>query len=247
MKVESILLKKFQENSLAHFYHIKNSRAYEQEHTEYFHQWMISLLKSCTQSASLKQQWSNVTDILFVGLEEPKSQYQVQDFLEVFKMQEVKPLQLGHQFIVISHAHKISSTIWNKLLKVLEEPRECSSIFLLNPTSCKLLPTIESRCLDIRLAPEGPKGESEAYELLQKQLKAQIKTHEFIELYKNNEQKQEQLIQCLLGLDYGDRFEALESLLKLLSRLKQSQEFHNSSATRLYHIHQFLTQYPPQF
>lgn len=87
-------------------------------------------------------------DILWVNKTSEKGRpYRVQDndFNEMFKFLDFKPLNLSKRFIFIKDAHLLSYIISNKLLKTLEEPNQNAVIIFLAPQDSHFIPTIISR------------------------------------------------------------------------------------------------------
>jgi DNA polymerase-3 subunit delta' len=75
----------------------------------------------------------------------------IQEFL-IDKV-SARPTLSGRKVFVVSEAEKLNAASQNSLLKVLEEPPEYCSIFLLCTRLEKLLPTTRSRCQPIRFGP----------------------------------------------------------------------------------------------
>ncbi len=64
-----------------------------------------------------------------------------------------RPFQAKARFFIIDDADKMNDSASNALLKTLEEPPETSYIFLITSRPDALLPTILSRCQNLRFAP----------------------------------------------------------------------------------------------
>ena len=64
-----------------------------------------------------------------------------------------RPFQAKSRFFLVDDADKMNDSASNALLKTLEEPPETSFIFLITSRPDALLPTILSRCQNIRFAP----------------------------------------------------------------------------------------------
>lgn len=64
------------------------------------------------------------------------------------------PQQLSHRVLVLDEAHCLNATTGNQMLKLLEEPPQRSVFILVTDKPELMLPTISSRALKIRLAPE---------------------------------------------------------------------------------------------
>lgn len=65
----------------------------------------------------------------------------------------LKPYEQGKRVVIIANAHTMNPEAGNALLKVLEEPPENTLLILTARQTTDLLPTIVSRCQQIRFAP----------------------------------------------------------------------------------------------
>ena len=63
----------------------------------------------------------------------------------------IKPYQGPYKIYIIDHADLMTEEAQNSLLKTIEEPPEYAVIFLLTENCEKLLPTITSRCVMLKL------------------------------------------------------------------------------------------------
>jgi len=102
----------------------------------------------CDLSSSLARIDHGHADILWI--QKPKDEdYKIdrKDLDPFFKFQNWKPLELKWRFVIVESADLISDRYSNKLLKTLEEPAKCTTIFFIQGSSKKLLPTIESRAI----------------------------------------------------------------------------------------------------
>jgi DNA polymerase-3 subunit delta' len=93
-------------------------------------------------------------DCLRVQPEEPGRQIriaQVRDALVEFVMRT--PSISGHKVVLIDPADAMNTPTANCLLKSLEEPAPRTHLLLLSDSPVRLLPTIRSRCEQLRLGP----------------------------------------------------------------------------------------------
>lgn len=221
----------FINNKLGHFYIIKDhpmSENSENNTQEFIVNFFSLVLK---KKVNLENLLSN-PDILILGNDiEVQDQYKVENIEELFSFNELAPMNIGHKFILFYHAQKIGPIILNKLLKILEEPNKKTTIFFVLDVNQKLLPTIESRSLSIRLPLEkAPKDED------------QIKTNypsiaTAIEQSRNKEIKldEEVLLQNLKATSNSPKnYAQLEELLKLVQWNKESQSYRNSANERIF-------------
>lgn len=63
----------------------------------------------------------------------------------------------GRRVVIIDAADDMNSQAANALLKMLEEPPARTTLLLISHQSARLLPTIRSRCRELRLAPLAPR------------------------------------------------------------------------------------------
>ncbi|MCP4748236.1 MAG: DNA polymerase III subunit delta' [Desulfobacteraceae bacterium] len=78
----------------------------------------------------------------------------------------LKPFQPGHRAVIITKAHMMNKEAANALLKILEEPPDNTVLILTALQKSDLLPTISSRCRQIRFS---PLSHTELFNLLIKQ------------------------------------------------------------------------------
>lgn len=62
----------------------------------------------------------------------------------------------GRRAVIIDCADEMNANAANAVLKILEEPPQGVSFFLISHQPFRLLPTIRSRCRELRLSPIGP-------------------------------------------------------------------------------------------
>ena len=105
----------------------------------------------CNQCKScLQVEGSNQPDLIFVthekasiGVDEIRTQLN-NDIL-------IKPYSSLYKIYIIDEAEKMTEQAQNALLKTIEEPPEYAIIMLLTTSLGKLLPTIQSRCVNLEL------------------------------------------------------------------------------------------------
>lgn len=68
----------------------------------------------------------------------------------------------GHRTAIIDAVDEMNTAAANALLKLLEEPPPQVTLFLIAHQPARLLPTIRSRCRELRLAPLGPQELADA-------------------------------------------------------------------------------------
>ena len=98
-----------------------------------------------------KMDHKNHPDFKIISVLEDKSSISINQIRELKKEIAYKPYDSDHKIYVIEKAEKMTKEAANSLLKTLEEPPSFATIILLVEDSGKLLPTIVSRCQQIKL------------------------------------------------------------------------------------------------
>ena len=110
------------------------------------------------------------------------------------------PLEGGYKAVVMYLPEKMNADAANRLLKAIEEPEGRTQLLFITHSPDKVLPTISSRCLRIRLVPDN-----------------NVKGNEYLEpqmdLFRS-------LMDALLAKDLGSALEVGEELAGLKSREK---------------------------
>ncbi len=160
-----VLFDKYKNQKLAHFYILKTSTDVKDAKAS-LEDWSKNLLIkiiSNTKNINLTTA-SNIlkighSDILWIKKIKGKDKYIDLDdenpFRELFKLQNYNPIELKQYLVIIEDCQDITLKNSNKLLKILEEPFQQTTIFFLNPTSNFLLPTIESRAITLKISPSN--------------------------------------------------------------------------------------------
>ena len=91
-------------------------------------------------------------DVLIIPPDPPQMLVKVDQVRHVIHEIYYKPAEGRERVCIFSDADFMKEAA-NSLLKVLEEPPEFATIFLLSDNPSALLPTIRSRCMHLRLAP----------------------------------------------------------------------------------------------
>ena len=108
----------------------------------------------CRQCHACKQVMSgNHPDLIYVTHEKPASigvddvRRQIKDTIQV------KPYSSAHKIYIVDEAEKMTVQAQNALLKTIEEPPAYAVILLLTTNAEAFLPTILSRCVQLKLKP----------------------------------------------------------------------------------------------
>ncbi|HUI85003.1 MAG TPA: DNA polymerase III subunit [Candidatus Binatia bacterium] len=100
-------------------------------------------------------------DVLIVPPDPPQMLVKVDQVRHVIREIYFRPVEGRERVYIFSDADFMKEAA-NALLKVLEEPPQFATLFLLTDNPAALLPTIRSRCMQLRLAPLAA-GEIEQY------------------------------------------------------------------------------------
>jgi len=100
-------------------------------------------------------------DVTIIPPDPPQMLVKVDQVRHIIREIYYRPAEGRHRVYTFSDAEFMKEAA-NSLLKILEEPPDFATIFLLTDTPSALLPTIRSRCMQLRLA-AVPLAEVEAY------------------------------------------------------------------------------------
>ncbi|MDT3845038.1 MAG: DNA polymerase III subunit delta' [Bacillota bacterium] len=108
----------------------------------------------CMECHSCKQMLSdNHPDVIWVTHEKPAS-IGVDDIrVQVNDTIDIRPYSSAHKIYIIDEAEKMTAAAQNALLKTIEEPPAYAVILLLTTNQELFLPTILSRCIQLKLKP----------------------------------------------------------------------------------------------
>lgn len=99
-----------------------------------------------------KMDHNNHPDFKIISVLEVKTAISIDQIRELKKEIAYKPYDSDHKIYIIESAEKLTKQAANSLLKTLEEPPSFATIILLVEDSGKLLPTLVSRCQQIKLS-----------------------------------------------------------------------------------------------
>ena len=153
--VAEILLDHYQKKSMAHFYVIKSSSCDQTENNEKnLNTWTHQLFQKILSGKNIQ----NHADCLVFQDEDQtifskEKNYTIEEMEQLNQFLQYKPLSLNYKFILMPSAHLVNELVSNHLLKVLEEPPTFAVFLLINHKNTKLLSTIESRAVNLRIGP----------------------------------------------------------------------------------------------
>ncbi len=172
-------------------------------------------------------------DLLTLSPEKGRNNYLVDNFDEYFKEINYRPGQWDYRYIIIESADRISPAVANKLLMSLEFTPSWCVHFLLCDSKRPLLPTVESRAVNINLNSEdlsetpAPAATVKLPATLQELLKETQKNFEHARRFESD------LLQLILHHPQFDSGDASVHLCKILSRNVTSLAFNNPSYERI--------------
>ncbi len=195
----------------------------------------------------------NCPDILFLKPDKSGS-YKVEQISEIYRFQETRPLNNKNKFCVLFPVNEISETVFNKLLKILEEPYNGLVFLLFDQKKSALLDTISSRVVEIRLSPEDLElmnADSNNQEI--KDLFSEIFSflpsknspgnwEEFLNVYRENRTEEKSLLAEFTHWvaekpDASPVFK--EKFPGLMQWLEESKLYNNPISERAYFLYQF--------
>lgn len=94
----------------------------------------------------------NHPDLLIIEKEEGKREISVEKIRKIADFINQTSAISQYKFIIIDSADELNKSSSNALLKILEEPHNNNFLFLIAHNPNKILPTIRSRCQEIKVA-----------------------------------------------------------------------------------------------
>ncbi|MFW5888051.1 MAG: hypothetical protein ACOCUH_04565 [Bacteriovoracia bacterium] len=266
--LKQVLLNKWQQKKLAHFYILEPTSNLPQEILDQeLDRWVIDFLGSMLKEVKMLESLEIATkkiinignpDVLLIGRDKEASKpYLLEEFEEFFRFLNFATFELPHKFVVIYHGGLIDERLSNKLLKSLEEPGKKTTIFLLNNDRQKLLPTISSRAIKLRLPFSKNVSNTEnmftaetkkewiinnAPECLRNQLTELVQgnnnPYQILDELKNDVELELQLEKFLLEMErhFLSGYKNKDLLIKNISQRQRSRRFHTTSSARLFEM-----------
>ncbi len=127
----------------------KSKLAFEFAKASFCEESEVDSCGSCINCRKMDHQ--NHPDFKMISVLEGKSAISIDQIRELKKEIAYKPYDSDHKIYIIEAAEKLTKEAANSLLKTLEEPPSFATIILLVEDSGKLLPTLVSRCQQIKL------------------------------------------------------------------------------------------------
>lgn len=242
MNLHDILLKKAQNQELAHFYIVETSAPQHLAHEVLF-KFVHAFIRDYYQKIEgHKQSLVNLMDhpdVFVLGNtnedEDDKEDkfFKVEEAESLSRFFEFKPVQGKRKFAVITEGHRINTIIANKWLKLFEEPQGASTIFLLNPNRQQLLPTIHSRAIHLRLPTKSDPLEFSEWNEFMGEVK-KLSLAQFLEKYSRGDRDLAFWVNELIRWEseQTDKPTPKAHLAKWIRDFQEMEIFHQPTATK---------------
>lgn len=250
MNLKSILFEKAKKKELGHFY-IVNGDGHSEDRGpfDFVHDFIRDYYQKIEGH---KQTLDNLRDhpdvflLDYFGDDTKKENgfYSVQEAELLERFLNFKAVQSQRKFIVVTEAHRVNTIVANKWLKLLEEPTGVCTIFLLNPRGIKLLDTIHSRALHLKLPRNAiPVDLTQWIEFTQ--TAKNLSLAQFIETFSRSDYRMNHIIEDMMSWE-SLRTENMPAKMALENWMKSHQEmeiFHQPTATKWAHLHSHLKEH----
>lgn len=246
MKLTERLLALALEKKLAHFYILEPTKSSEnaQGQCEAFCEDLFKKYFKALNLTVPENVWDH-PDVITLGTradqEEILNNFTVEEALGFIRHFEFAPINAPHKFAVITQAERISLTVANKWLKLLEEPNKDTTIILINSNRIKLLETIQSRGILLRLETTSSPLETEEFQGFIHEAKG-LTLSQFIEKNQKSGKDVNYWSDKLISWESQmmDGAREKEQLGVWLNRLREMDSFHQPSATKWSLFYQYL-------
>ncbi len=236
MSLENILLAKGKSGELAHFYLLETSLSEEKSGEVLYafcHNFIRHYYHEVERQTHPVNSLMDHPDVLVITGIEEKKDYTVSDAVVMEKFFTWRAVQSQRKFVIIPEAHRITEILANKWLKVLEEPPVTATIFLLNPRRIKLLPTIQSRALPLRIPQKRDKHDETEWKEFLTQTK-ELGLSKFLETFSKGPRSLSFWVEELIYWE-TDQLEGCENkveLEKVLKLMDEMNTFNQPAATK---------------
>lgn len=252
MNLHHTLLNKAKEESLGHFYIVEGPSPSELE--SFIHGFIRDYYQKIEGHKQSLTHLMDHPDVFVLGnlssTEDPEDKFfSVEESEGLSRFFEFRPVQSKRKFAVITEAHRINTIVANKWLKLLEEPQGECTIFLLNPRRQKLLDTIHSRAIHLRLKTKAPELDPAPWKEFISFTKA-ASLSQFLEEYSKSDEGIEFYLTHLIFWEAlePEGAEAKEALRDWLKKFQEMDVFHQPTATKWSLFYSFLqTHVIPRF
>ncbi len=250
MKVLETLLSKAKEDKLAHFYIVESAEPEEiasESLIKFTHEFIREYYQKIEGQKSSMVHLMDHPDVYVLGNTDQEDKetkaFTVEESEAFARFFEFKPVQSKRKFAIITEAQRINVTVANKWLKLFEEPQGQVTIFVLNPRRQKLLETIHSRALHLRLPfKQNMPDQSEWNEFIQ--TTKTLTLSQFLETYSKGDRDLEfwTMQWARFESEAHDNPQAKTALQSWMKKLQEMEVFHQPSATKWTLFHSALSE-----
>jgi hypothetical protein len=252
MNLNDILIQRAKNNKLAHFYLIESPAPEEQSFVSlisFVHHFIRQYYRLVEEHPRKMDHLMDHPDVYVLGnlpqtQERGEKFFTVEDCENLARFFEFKSVEAKRKFAIVTEGHRINSMVANKWLKLLEEPLENCTIFILNPRGNKLLDTIHSRAQHLRLSPDKMTFSQGVWENFVQESKT-LTLSQFLE--KNNKSVQDVSFWTNETIRWEaqmfDNAEHKLALTRWIKKLEELDTFHQPSATKWTLFHAYLCEH----
>lgn len=238
--IKDILLEKARKKQLAHFYIVESSLPLEEAQGQllnFVHDFVRDYYHKVENQKQGLTNLMDHPDVLVLGYSQEEKKeaafYSVAEAEALTRFFEWRAVQSHRKFAIIPDAHRINTIVANKWLKLLEEPPLEATIFLLNPKKTKLLDTIHSRALHLRLPAKRGEVSGEEWKSLLSDVKS-MSLSQFLENYSKGDVPLSEWVTELLNWEGAQSAApaAKQSLMAWVKNFEEMEIFHQPHATK---------------
>lgn len=231
-KIQNILVDKALKNQLHNLYILEGNHS--DTNCDLF-KWSVQFLEALIYKNAVKRSLENHEDILVLNIKDKQKSYSSDEISKVFQFLHYKANDLPRKFLVIPDASLLSEGNYNKLLKTFEEPPIPLTTLLINPSITKLLPTISSRGIKLRL----PLGKQEEADILFDPKWSYTQFSDFLTSEKLNiKDSCSILLKQVLSSDID--LAGVNRIQTQLINLEQDMLFHSSNQAKIFKLYNSL-------
>lgn len=226
-KTKKILKDAITDNRISHAYLFtgnndlgKSEMAKEFAQTIFCQKKVTDNCGSCLSCRKIKH--GNHPDFKIIKVKEGHKNILIDQIRELKKEVNYKPYESKYKVYIIDHAEKMTVQAQNSLLKTLEEPPEYVIIILTNENKNELIPTIISRCQNVKLynqpveivkdylmkSKNFDEEQAKLYAILSR---GKYKKAEKLALKEDFIKTREEIIKLIANINNKDRLEVFES------------------------------------
>ncbi|HXH29699.1 MAG TPA: hypothetical protein VNJ01_02690 [Bacteriovoracaceae bacterium] len=239
------LLNQARSGKLGHFYVVESGGhqlAATQALTAFVHSFIKTYYQKIEGQKSTISHLMDHPDVMVLGNLKSETQddqdvetkaFSVLEAEQFARFFEFRPVQSKRKFAVITQAHRLPAVVANKWLKLLEEPTGEATIFLLNPRRQKLLDTLHSRAIHLRLPQEIQQHDKSDWEGLLENVKT-TPLSQFLETYSRGPKELSFWVNELITWEASqlDHLTPKSDLLDWVKYFQLMETFHQPTATK---------------